>query len=304
MTHSAYASGPFQSPVTESQLQPAWVQIKGIYWLMKLRKSDSGSGIRSSGLCLLSQAGSFFMVRKMATGNLDPIYPFSPWSKRWRSSFPALICQSHRRVLTGTGLHHISEVKRKVAHESGKAVVRICIPQDKTTCTLHLSWVYIISKQVNCGLATHTPNNCSFHFYICLARNSQHLNGTWLERGFVPRNLHIKKLAMVSSREKGGRGRGVVERNGIFCSCTFSCMVWYFYMVCEGTEKLPIKDREWSCWSLVQTEARACSELQDLSPRPLFMESYHRHGAQNGDICGPFTQLKSWHRAEGNCCFY
>lgn len=34
------------------------------------------------------------------------------------------------------------------------------------------------------------------------------------------------------------------------------------------------------------------------------LESYHRLEAQNGDICGPFTQLKSWHGAEGNCCFY
>lgn len=206
MTHSAYASGPFQSPVTESQLQPAWVKIKGIYWLMKLRKSDSGSGTRSSGLRLLSQAGFFFMVGKMATGNLDPIYPFGPQSKRKRSSFPALIRQSHRRALTGTGLHHISEVKRnvvlwltapKAAHESGTAVVRIWIPRDKTMCTLHLSRVYIISKQVNCGLATHTPNNWSFHFYICitfhLARNSQHLNGTWLGRGICPQKFTYKK---------------------------------------------------------------------------------------------------------------
>lgn len=158
---------------------------------MKLRKSDIGSGTRSSGLRLLSQAGSFFMAGKMATVNLDPICPFGPQSKKKRSSFPVLICQSQRRALTGPGLHHISEVKRNVvlwltvpkgAHESATAMVGIWIPQDKTMCTLHLSQVYIISKQVNCGLVTHTPNNWSFYFYICitfhLAKNSQHLNGT------------------------------------------------------------------------------------------------------------------------------
>lgn len=208
MTRSAYASGPFQSPVTESQLQLAWVKIKGLYWLMKLRKLDIGSGTRPSGLHLLSQAGSFFVMAKVATGNLHPTYPFGPQSNRKRFSFPALICQSHRRALTGPGLHHISEVKRNVvlwltvpkgAHGSGTVLVGIRIPQEKAKCTLHLSWVYTISKQVNCGLVIHTPNNWSFYFYICitlhLATNSQHLNKTWWERGIRLQKFTYKNIS-------------------------------------------------------------------------------------------------------------